>query len=203
MPALFRFALLGVLLVVAAGCRDGEVAPPAHPPSQPPPLEAPVDPENAVDVPGQPLFDGMTQPTEVGATIETPAVLVDVRTAVRQGYDRVVFEFADDRIPGYELEFVEQPVRDCASDRRVEVDGSHVLLLRLTPARASTVEGEQPRPAMQELDRRADHEIVRHIVLSCDHEGEVHWAVGHEGPGSYRVMELAAPARLLVDLRRR
>ena len=61
------------------------------------------------------------------------ALLTGVRAASHDGYDRVVFEFRNG-VPGYDVGYVERPVRADGSGEPVEVDGGAVLLVRMEPA---------------------------------------------------------------------
>ena len=46
-----------------------------------------------------------------------------------------------------------------------------------------------------------DRPIIREIESTCDFEGEVTWVIGVASPNRYQVLELASPARLVVDVR--
>jgi hypothetical protein len=50
------------------------------------------------------------------------ATLLEVRTALHDGYERMVFEF-DTARPGYHIEYVDRPVRQCGSGDVVELPG--------------------------------------------------------------------------------
>ena len=63
-------------------------------------------------------------------------VLESVRTARNDGYDRIVFEFEEGRSPGFRVEFVELPVRQCGSGQPVPLRGDTWLRVRLEPSQA-------------------------------------------------------------------
>jgi hypothetical protein len=118
------------------------------------------------------------------------------------GYDRVVFEFAGDNVPGYHVEYVTAPVRRCGSGDPVSIAGAQ-LVVRFEPARAHDEHGN---PAPVERDRALGLPAVKEMKLVCDFEGQVEWVLGVGGGGEggawpYRVSELTGPARLVVDVR--
>lgn len=130
-----------------------------------------------------------------------PVTLREVRAARNEGFDRVVFEFADNPLPGYHLEYIDEPVRECGSGETVEVAGDGWLLVRLTPARAHEFIGESAEVTVRDRDRTFDHPALRQLTLICDFEGQVAWVLGVESPNRYRVLDLREPARLVVDVR--
>lgn len=129
----------------------------------------------------------------VGMTTVTAA-----RAARNDGYERFVIEFEGDTVPGYHLEYVDRPVRQCGSGNPVALEGDGWLRIRLEPARAHTDAGE---PTIGERRLRPGQPVIREAVLTCDFEGQVEWVLGVASPNAYRVMELGSPARLVVDVR--
>lgn len=128
-----------------------------------------------------------------------PALLRDVRTASHEQFDRVVFEFAGARVPGYHVEYVDRPVRQCGSGLAVPVAGDAWLRVRLTPANAHTEEG---RATVRELSRRPNYANLKELKSLCDFEAEVEWVLGLASPKRFRVLELSGPARLVVDVKK-
>jgi hypothetical protein len=126
------------------------------------------------------------------------ATLRDVRVAEHQGFDRVVFEFEEETIPGYHVEYVDKPVRACGSGEPVALAGDAWLEIRIQPARAHDDEG---RPTIAERDRMPGLRIVRQLRATCDFEADVTWVLGVASPNRYRVLELRSPARLVVDVK--
>jgi hypothetical protein len=123
--------------------------------------------------------------------------LRDVRTARNEGFDRTVFEFEGTQVPGYHVEYVDSPVRHCASGEPVEIAGQGWLQVRLQPARAHangqvTVAQRERKPALP---------VLQELELTCDFEADVTWVLGVKAPNTYRVMELHEPTRLVVDVR--
>lgn len=129
-----------------------------------------------------------------------PALLRAVRTATHEGFERVVFEFAGARVPGYHVEYVDRPVRQCGSGEPVPVAGDAWLRVRLSPANAHTEAGEA---TVRDRARRLDYPNLLELKILCDFEAEVEWVLGLASPTRYRVLELTNPARLVVDVKKR
>lgn len=123
--------------------------------------------------------------------------LRDARTAVHPGYDRVVFEFDGERLPGYEIEYVDRPIRACGSGDVVPLAGTGRLRVRFRPARAHTDEGA---PTLPRRDLTPDLPVLKELKVSCDFEGRLEWGLGLATPNAYRVLELGGPPRLVVDV---
>jgi hypothetical protein len=143
-------------------------------------------------------FEGTAGIVEKRRDTIAPALLRDVRTARHDGFDRVVFEFEGNNIPGYHVEYVDRPVRQCGSGEPVPVAGDAWLLVRTTPANAHTEAGQ---PTIKERERNLDLPNLKEIELICDFEAEVSWVLGLASPNRYRVLELSNPPRLVVDVK--
>ncbi|HEX2077382.1 MAG TPA: hypothetical protein VHG08_06720, partial [Longimicrobium sp.] len=73
---------------------------------------APVTPATPAQ---PPLPDWTAGVLDAVRTMRAPVVLRDVRVGVNQGFDRVVLEFLGSAAPGYRVEYVDRPVRQCGS----------------------------------------------------------------------------------------
>jgi hypothetical protein len=178
-------------------------AAPSAPPSQPhavpetaPPAAAeaasPAAREAASETARFEKTAGITNVERIGP----PRLLHAVRAATAAGYDRVVFEF-EDGVPGFHLEYVDRPIRDCGAGDVKPVEGDGWLEARFFPANAHTEAG-QPTVAERELLPRLP--IVREIERTCDFEAVVTWVVGTASPNRYRAFELRDPPRLVIDI---
>lgn len=193
-----RRALAAALAVAACGGGPGadrEVAPPdtaEAPRGEAPPDTGPDVGEAVVDTSGR-----WTVGIAAGASASTGlALLVDVRAARHEGYDRVTWEF-DGTLPGWHVEYIDRPVRECGSGRPVPLPGDGWLEVRFEFAAAHDEAGRSTveRPAAAGLGG------IREIVRTCDFEGVVAWVLAVESPEPYRPIELDDPARLAVDVR--
>ncbi len=125
------------------------------------------------------------------------ATLRQVRFARHEDFDRVVFEF-DGALPGYRVAYGSAPAAACGSGRPVAVAGAAHLETTFTGARAhddagrSTVDARSAAPGLPNL---------RAAALTCDFEGHVAWTFGFAGRAPFRVLELRAPPRIVLDVR--
>ena len=130
-----------------------------------------------------------------------PTMLAGVRFSQEaqagQGFDRIVFSFAGDSAAGYHVAYTDKPVRRCGSGELVSVRGTARLLVRLQPAQAHDAGG---RPLLAQREMTPDLSAIKDIKLICDFEGQVQWVLGVEGRQGFRVTELAAPPRLVIDV---
>jgi len=121
-----------------------------------------------------------------------------VRVAQNQGFDRLVVDFGPGAsIPGWKLEYVDRPVRQCGSGDATEVAGQGWLHLRLRTAQAHDDDG---RATVANREMHLDNPIVREVEIVCDFEGDVEIVLGVSTPNPYRVLELQNPSRLVVDV---
>ena len=127
-----------------------------------------------------------------------PRVLRGVAVASAPGYDRVVFEFTDDSVPGYHVEYTTQPVRRCGSGDAVTVAGAGKLVVRFEPAQAHD---ERGNPTVAERERMLGLPAAKEMQLICDFEGQVEWVLGVAAAHPYRVLESPGPGRVVVDIR--
>jgi hypothetical protein len=126
-----------------------------------------------------------------------PSVLAAVRAARHDGYDRVVFEFSGG-VPGYHVEYIDRPVRDCGAGDPIPVAGDAWLEVRFFPAFAHT---EQGQPTLPFREVRPNLPNVLEVERTCDFEAVVTWVLGTRSPKRYRVLELADPSRFVIDVR--
>ena len=145
---------------------------------------------------GQP-FEGTTAPTMRRATITGLSTQTAVRAGRQQGFDRVVFEFGSGGLPGYTIEYVGRPIRQCGSGNAVSVAGSAWLRVGMTPARAHDDDGQA---TVAERALSPGLPAVRALRLTCDFEAVLEWVIGVDERKPYRVLELRNPDRLVVDI---
>jgi hypothetical protein len=143
-------------------------------------------------------FEGTAGITEQ-ARKGPPALLSAVRTATHQNFDRVVFEFKGDTVPGYHIEYIDKPVRKCGSGETTQLAGFGWLLIRMSPAQAH---GEDGKVTVQDQALAPGLPIMKELKQTCDFEGQVSWVIGVGSPNRYRVLELSNPTRLVVDIKK-
>jgi hypothetical protein len=148
----------------------------------------------AEPIPEHPFTIGIVERQD---TPPPPAVLKDARVGRHEGFDRIVFEFAE-RTPGYRVEYVDTPIRKCGSGKVTDVAGEGWLEVRFELANAHTEAG---KPTVAELERELSLGALRELELTCDFEGIVTWVVGMREPLPYRVFTLTEPPRIVLDVR--
>jgi hypothetical protein len=192
-------ALLGTCLL--AGCGDTPPAsvdtPDARPAASGP---APAEPALAEPAPAEPAPVAFTldgKGVAVQATGPDAPVLVDVRSAAHEGFDRMVFEFSGDGLPQWRVDWGTIPITQCGSGQVTPVSGTAWLQVRFSGAAAHTPEGKATSGPRQ---RRLRHPVLRDLARTCDFEGEVTWVAGLAGQHPFRIDTLAAPPRLVVDI---
>lgn len=174
----------------------------ATPPVSSPPPSPPLLTESlATPEPGDTsaaTFEGTAGAIDKNRANMKPAVLTRVRTGKHEGFDRVVFEFAGNAVPGYHVEYVDKPVRNCGAGEVVPLAGQGFLLIRMQPAQAHTEAGVA---TIKDRESAPNLPIIKELKLICDFEADVQWVAGLTSPNRYRVLELSNPARLVVDVR--
>jgi hypothetical protein len=130
---------------------------------------------------------------------DSMTTVLEVRTATHEAYERIVFGFGPERIPGFKVEYVDRPVRQCGSGDVVPLPGDAWLSIQLEPAQAHTDEG---KPTIAERSRALNYPNLKMLKLICDFEGQVEWIAAVASPNQYRTLELREPARLVVDIRK-
>ncbi len=130
-------------------------------------------------------------------TMHGPVVLSDVRVGVNQGFDRVVLEFLGSAAPGYRVEYIDRPVRQCGSGDPTRIAGDAWLSITLRGAQAHDERGQV---TVQQRERRLQMPIVKELEMVCDFEGVVQIVLGVSSPNRYRITELQNPTRIIVDV---
>lgn len=180
----------------------GDTAPPAPPaPAGPAPTDT-LPPDTLPARPPAPgegaIPAGWTAGIrEVRRAPSPPSIVTGVRAARNAGFDRIVLAVEGARVPGYRVEYVDRPVRQCGSGEATEVAGQGWLMIRLNGAAAHDDRG---RATVRDRERSLDLPVMREWEVTCDFEGEFTVVVGVARPNRYRVIELANPTRLAVDV---
>lgn len=126
------------------------------------------------------------------------AVLREVRVGRHRGFGRVVWEFRGGGVPGYRIEYIDRPVRQCGSGHAVSLAGQGRLAVQLVPAQAHDNAG---RATLESRERAPRFRTLRELKQTCDFEADATWVLGVASPHRYRVFDLAQSARLVVDIR--
>jgi hypothetical protein len=145
--------------------------------------------------------------TMVVGTTTAKAIALLERVAVgrHEGYDRVVFQFRGEGLPGYRVSYVEPPLKEDGSGNPVDIAGTAFVVVRMEPASGfdlNTGEGVLVYKGPRRIEgSSAGTSVVKEVVRTGDFEAVLTWAIGLEEKVDFRVTTAASPARLIVDFR--
>jgi len=154
-----------------------------------------------------PLAGAGTSVVVAPSSAKATALLERVAIGHHEGYDRVVFEFRDEGLPGYRVEYVLPPLKEDGSGAPVDVAGNAFVVVRMEPASGfdlNSGEGELVYKGPKRIaGSSAGATVVKEVVRTGDFEAVLSWAIGLEAKADFRVTTAASPARLIVDFRNR
>jgi hypothetical protein len=141
----------------------------------------------------QPAFS--TQPRVVEHPPADSGKLITLRAGRHAGYDRVVFQLHGP-IPYYSVRYVPQ----------VHLDGSgHPLRLRgaafLEVVIRAPTHDEHYRPVLTPTRLRPDFPTLREVDAPGSFEGQTTAGIGVSYRAPFRILELAKPTRIVIDLK--
>ena len=140
-------------------------------------------------------------PTSTPATTPT-SLLTDVRAAVHDGCDRIVFQFRDGAPPGYTVEYKAGPFNKGESNEALEVQGNNYLVVRFDKAAGADLASPNALPTYtgpRSITNTGLGHVVE-VVNSEDFEGVLTWVVGLDSQRSFTVSTLSSPPRVVIDL---
>lgn len=207
-------ALTLIATLAIAGCTSGSASPTSGA-STAPSSSASVEPSTAASDPGSvppsaaassaPSNDEPTEsllPFACTPTVTIPATtdraqITDVRVGTHAGYDRIAFEFTGG-IPDVTIEAVLPPFYRDASGEEMTVNGSAFLKVTMHGASRVSTDGVVTYAGPLEFEP-AFPQLV-HLIEGGDFEAVSTWYIGLDGGGCLRVLTLAAPSRLVIDI---
>src|SRR4051794_35742589 len=147
-------------------------------------------------------LEGAGMNVVVGTTTAKATALLD-RVAVgrHEGYDRVVFQFRGDGLPGYRVEYVEPPLKEDGSGDPVAVAGSAFVVVRMDPASGFDLSSGEGELVYKGPKRLPGASVVKEVVRTGDFEAVLTWAIGLDAKVPFLVSTAASPSRLIVDFR--
>jgi len=125
------------------------------------------------------------------------ATLTDARAGGHSGFDRFVIEFADEEIPGYQIEYVTTPQFTCGAGFPVTTTGNAVLRVKLATARINDDQGQLSIPSRTLTPNLPELLQAEEI---CGFEGDVTWLLSLQAKRPFQLQLLSAPARLVIDV---
>jgi hypothetical protein len=151
-----------------------------------------------------PLEGAGTTPVDGAATGSEIALLDRIALGRHEGYDRVVFEFKN-VLPGYNVKYTTEPLKEDGSGNPVSVKGAAVVVVRLEPASGfdlKTGGGVMTYKGPRRFEGSvAGTSVVQELVRTGDFEAVVSWAIGLSDKVDFRVQTAMSPPRLIVDFR--
>ena len=129
------------------------------------------------------------------------ALLADVQVTGGAGVDRVVFRFTDAHLPGYDIAYVDGPVRQDGSGETVPVEGQARLHVRFEPASGVDLRRGTFEETYRGPDRlRGPTQRVTEVVRVGDFEANLTWVVGVDSAAPYRVEVLPDENAIVVEV---
>lgn len=125
------------------------------------------------------------------------AQITDVRVGTHDEYDRVVFEFASG-IPDAVIEGVLPPLYADPSSLEVDVAGTAFLKVTMHFASKMSPEGGVTYGGSTNFEPGFDR--LAQLIEGGDFEAVSTWYLGLDGAGCFRVLTLADPSRLVIDI---
>ena len=148
-----------------------------------------------------PLEGASTDPRSGDGHGTAPALMSQLRVSCNAGSDRVVFEFLDGALPGWEVRYVPGPITMDGSGDEVAVAGGAYLSVRMFPAAGHDL--SQPTfPATYTGPNRvaANCPSTTEVVENGEFEAVYNWTIGVESTRGFVVTTLDSPSRLVVDV---
>ena len=122
----------------------------------------------------------------------------DIRTGAHACFERVVLELqGSGDLPGYRVEYVDDPVKLSPSDLTVEIAGDATLVLSVG-AWMTTMEGEGYDGPQQIEPTNVEH--ISELRLIENFEGMHQWAIGLDERRAFDVTTLLDPPRIVIDI---
>jgi hypothetical protein len=150
-------------------------------------------------------FSGGRATLTAAAQNDEIALLERIDIGRHDGFDRVVFRFRGEDVPGYRVGFVPRPLREDGSGADVRISGAAIIGGRLEPASGFDLdagEGTQVYEGPKRIDASRDGaEVITELARTGDFEAVLNWAIGLDRASDFRVLRLGDPPRLVVDIR--
>lgn len=195
-----RRLLLGCALLALAGCggsSSSQSEPPAAGTTTTTTVTTPTTTAEQTDT----LAGADTNVVVAPSTAKATSLIDRVAIGHHEGYDRVVFQFRDEGLPGYRVEYVDPPLKEDGSGNPVDVAGNAFVVVRMEPASGFDLNAGEGQLVYKGPKRLPGTGVVKEAVRTGDFEAVLSWAVGLDGKVPFRVTTASSPSRLIVDFR--
>lgn len=143
-------------------------------------------------------FPADASPDTGQASAGAQLVLIDVRSATHDGYDRVVLEFSGPGTPGWMAQYADEASRQGIGGP-ITVDGAALIDIQVTGS-AIPKEGD-PTVAAGPIPTSGTS-VVTDIFNDGTFEGVTHLVIGISEQKPFRVFTVADPARVVIDVQK-
>jgi hypothetical protein len=181
--------------VTASTTDTGSVAPPTS-------AESPTSTERATEPTTEPCQAPTSTETVSVGFPNTLSSLVgsEIRTGSHTCFERVVLELqGDGTMPGYRVQYVDDPVRLSPSDLEVDIAGDATLVLSVGAWMTTMDGGGYQGPDQIIPSNVAD---ILELRLVENFEGMHQWAIGLDQERAFTVTTLSGPPRIVIDIAR-
>lgn len=137
-----------------------------------------------------------TAPVHVSRQVTPTPKILNLRVGQHPTYDRVVIDLSGP-ICGYDMRYVSSLTYDGSGDD-VPLRGARFIQIRLTPAVAHDAQGRDVYTGPRLV--QYDMPTLRGAALTGDFEGTVSFGLALSHLKGFRVFELHAPNRIVIDL---
>jgi hypothetical protein len=169
-----------------------ETAPPSESPS-----ESPSAPTNSpVPTPSLPAFSCDTTLQSEGEYGH--AHLTYVAVGAHEGYDRVVYTYLEDSIPGYRVESAHAPFYRDPSGLPMDVAGTSVFQIAILGGTKVADDGSITYDGPTSFE--PSYGQIVQLVERGDFEATNTWYLGLNGGECLRAFTLTSPTRIVVDI---
>lgn len=143
----------------------------------------------------RPVWD--TAPVRVTHHVSPAPKVVDLRVGEHRNFDRVVIDL-EGPISGYTAKYV-RSLRYEGSGQVVDLRGRKFFSINLSTAAAHDASGNSVYEGPKLRQYRMP--VLRGVALTGDFEGQVSFGLALRHRSDFRVIELHAPNRILIDVR--
>jgi hypothetical protein len=144
---------------------------------------------------------GSTEPVAVNFPFTLSSLVGgDIRTGAHSCFERVVLELEGvGDLPGYRVQYVDDPVKLSPSDQEVDIAGDATLVLSVG-VWMTTMEGAGYVGPDQFVPANVDN--IAELRLIENYEGTHQWAIGLDRERPFSVTTLSNPPRIVIDIER-
>ncbi|MCA0145874.1 hypothetical protein [Blastococcus sp. LR1] len=143
-------------------------------------------------------FPGDTEPDTENASGDARVTVSDVRLAAQDGFDRIVFDLGGAGTPGWNVQYVEDPIEPGRGEP-VQLEGGAVLQVEITGAGYPFETGIDEFSSAGTVTAAGTGSVTE-IEFLATFEGVTTAFVGTQAEAPFRVYLLENPMRVVVEV---